>query len=121
MFLTSPGPPDKLRVVAFVYDTEQYGRVVVEEHYPDVPADQYSAYEKQVVESIDDPNVHGTAELVQLDGGETGLLTDTEAGGEATLVWLEDRGGPFEAIVRGPTLTKQQAIDIADAISAQKA
>ena len=98
----------------FVYDTDCYGRVVIEEHLPDMPAEGWKADADRLVAMNDDPMTHGTATLLAVRDGNDALTTTSEDGSVSDLRWLQD--GKFEVLVRGPTLSLEQCVAIADGL-----
>ncbi|MCA1702227.1 MAG: hypothetical protein LC808_02725 [Actinobacteria bacterium] len=47
------------RVLAVVFDSSSYGRVVVKEHLPDVPEDQYQASNEYIASLTGQPTFPG--------------------------------------------------------------
>jgi hypothetical protein len=116
IFATSPTEAATLpqdRAVAFVYDTSRYGRVNVVEHIPQVPLDRYDTQNQEVVELAASPDVGGSAEIVVIRRSKKALATTAEDESRSSIFWLE---GNIEIVVRGPSLTKEQCIQIAEAL-----
>ena len=114
IFATPPSVARVDRVIAFVYDTAAHGRVVVQEHLPDVPADEYDAFiNESLVTNNGRPGVSGTASLVTVRSGKRALITTASDGSTSDISWLE---GTFEIVVRGPALTADACIAIADGL-----
>jgi hypothetical protein len=102
------------RVLALVYETKEYGLVLVEEHLPDVPVEEYQAGLEQLVEQSEGPNTQGSASLVTIRDGVEALLTVSEDESRAEIWWLHDDS--FEMIVRGPELDPTTCIALANLI-----
>lgn len=100
-------------VVAFVYDTAKYGRVVVEEDVPSVLGEAYDTANEEVVATAAHPGVSGSAEMTIVRSGHKALVTTAEDRSRSTIVWLEDG---VEIIVRGPSLSSADCIAIAEAL-----
>ncbi|HCP62433.1 MAG TPA: hypothetical protein DIU14_08200 [Actinobacteria bacterium] len=113
IFATPPSVARVDRVIAFVYDTAAHGRVVVQEHLPDVPADEYDAFNESLVTNNGRPGVSGTASLVTVRSGKRALITTASDGSTSDISWLE---GTFEIVVRGPALTADACIAIAEGL-----
>jgi hypothetical protein len=111
---TCLGP--EARAVAFVYDRPEFGRVVIVEgpvDYSD-PGQQREGY-KNVVAQNDQPNVHGTAEMVTVTGDVIGLVTTSEDGSRSGLeIVLWGMEGDVQVYITGPALTREQALLIAN-------
>ncbi len=105
-------PPDA-RVVAFIYDTVDYGRVVVKEGFPDVPPADYEETLSLVVEHSQEPDVEGTAEKLEIRGGKPAVVTTVEDGSRSSMAWLE---GEIEITVRGPDIDREQVLAIGEAL-----
>ncbi|CAN5309551.1 hypothetical protein BH20ACT24_BH20ACT24_08510 [soil metagenome] len=102
------------RVLALVYETKEYGLVVVEEHVPDVPVEQYQEGLQRLVEQSKLPNAQGSASLVKIRVGIEALMTVSEDESSAQIWWLQD--GTFEMIIRGPNLDAPSCIAVANLI-----
>ena len=110
-------PPDeslssKSRGVAFLFDTSEYGRVVVVEGRDDVSVREFEAATKEMVAQNGDPNVHGRVDIVVIKGQIQARLS-TGAQGELTLRWRE---GNLVFILSGPELTRPDLVAIAEKI-----
>ena len=106
-------PPSDIRVATFVYDNPTYGRIDVEEGPSQFDASSWSDYLKASVEAMTQPYASGSAVTVPVRGDSIGLLTTTADGSYSVLDWLDTSTG-IETAIRGPSLTKDQAISIAD-------
>jgi hypothetical protein len=103
------------RVLAFLYNSRAYGRVVILEHIPDVPVAEYEESNQKLVQiSHTQSNVRGSAEIVPVRGGLPALVTTSEDGKHSTIWWLE--AGSFEIVVEGPDLNFNQVIEIANGL-----
>jgi hypothetical protein len=111
-------PPDSSsrgdRVVALLYEPDDYGLVVLKEHLPDVPIAEYEASNERIVEMARDSGAHGTARIVPVRGGLPALLTVSPDGSDCTIWWLEDEA--FEIIVQGPDLVPEQCVEVANLV-----
>ena len=96
-------------VVAFLYQTQNYGLVVIKEHFPDVPVESYDKENEELLKYNGLPVTHGSFSLVSVRGGEQALLTTSEDATEATLFWLENG---LEFIIEGPNLDADAVIDL---------
>lgn len=111
ILVSAPGVQPEMRVVAFLFDTPDYGRVVVTEHIPDVPPEQYDEANQSLVALNGEPNVHGSAEIVSIRGGKNALVTTSEDGSESTIFWLE---GGVEFVVKGPSIDRENILQVVD-------
>lgn len=111
-------PPDSSsrgdRVVALLYESDDYGLVVLKEHLPDVPIAEYDASNARVVEMTKDPSAQGIARIVPVRGGLPALLTISPDGSDCTIWWLEDEA--FEIVVRGPDLVPEKCVEVANLV-----
>jgi hypothetical protein len=120
IFVTSvTGPPQDNKVIAFVYDNPTCGRVVVQEHLPDLPVPQWREYNQQLL--TDTRDSQGTAVEVPMANGEVGLMTISPQGTSSEVWWLQTdaNGVQFEMSVRGPKLGPNATAEIAIALSSQ--
>jgi hypothetical protein len=113
VILTPPEYVPERRAVAFSYDTPLYGRVVVMQHFPDVPADSWEESNQEWVAMNGQPNVSGTSEFVTVRGGTKAFVTTSEDQSLATVFWLNDG---VEFIVMGPALDRAKALEVAETI-----
>jgi hypothetical protein len=100
-------------VVALVFDTTRYGRVVVTEHLPEVPAEEYDAAHQALLELNGGPDTHGTFEIIEIRGGANALVTSSQDGSESTIFWLEDG---IEFIVKGPDIGRANVLQVVEEI-----
>lgn len=111
--LVSPADTEpEFRMLALLYDTEDYGRVVVIEHLPPVPVTEYESAHEAWVAQANDPALEsiGSSEIVTIRGIRQALLTTSEDG-VSDIYWLE---GAIEIIIRGPTLDRVEVLEIAN-------
>jgi hypothetical protein len=113
IFVSSEEVPKDASVVAFVYDAEPIGRVIVIERIPESPPDEYQKFHEYLVSLNGDPLLHGRFDLVPVRSGALALVTTSEDGSRSVAFWLEDG---VEYIVEGPTLSFDQAIQVAELI-----
>jgi hypothetical protein len=122
------GPPSQIfasgddraaenRVVTFMFDNNIYGRVAVIESSAQLGKSEWDTFMESAVAANDDPGTSGTAKIVQIRHGSNGLATTTEDGSWSQLDWYED--GDLEINVLGPTLSADQAVEIADGLGSR--
>jgi hypothetical protein len=122
------GPPSQIfasgddraaenRVVTFMFDNNIYGRVAVIESSAQLGKSEWDTFMESAVAANDDPGTSGTAKIVQIRHGINGLATTTEDGSWSQLDWYED--GDLEINVLGPTLSADQAVEIADGLGSR--
>jgi hypothetical protein len=109
----TPAPPDSA-AVAFLFDSQDFGRVIVTESAPDIPdADQRTkAYEDRVANN-GQPDVWTTSEIVTIKDNITAVV-GTSQYYSATIEWVDDTDVQFDVI--GPQLTGDQAIQLGDLV-----
>ena len=100
-------------VVALLYQTADYGLVVVTENVPDVPLDQYEQSHRALLDYNDDPMTHGKFEIVTIRQDQEALVTTSEDEAHSTIFWLEEG---VEIVVNGPGLRRDDVIAIAESI-----
>lgn len=112
ILVSPPETEPEFRTLALLYDTEDYGRVVVIEHLPPVPVTEYDSAHEAWVAQANDPELVsiGSSEIVTIRGTRKALLT-TSQDGVSDIYWLE---GAIEIIIRGPTLDRGEVLEIAD-------
>jgi hypothetical protein len=115
LFITdSPADEKGNRAAAFIYDTDAYGRVTVTEGLPPVPADEYDADQaRRVLSPPTDVTVRGKAELVTIRGNVQAVVSLEDDGTLNNVHWLQNG---VEVFLRGPTLTRDQALEIANGL-----
>jgi hypothetical protein len=116
VFLTPIGAAEKAadrmnRVIAYVYDDSSFGRVVVIEEILRTSPREYQDAVDALVANDGSPSQSGRAEKVSIRGGNTALLTTNAEGTRSSIRWIE---GNRIIIVRGPQLTRQQCLTIAE-------
>ncbi len=109
IFTADKGVPKDGRFVEFVYDT-QFGRVVVLEHPPDLPPDQWIKANESMV--IEQPK--GTVQADTIRAGEQAFVFSQQDGSRAGVYWLE--GGVTEFWLGGPDLDIEQALSLANSL-----
>jgi hypothetical protein len=97
-----------------MYESDDYGLVVLKEHVPDVPIADYDDSNEQVVEMSTAPSAQGSARIVPVRGGLPALLTVSPDGTDCTIWWLEDEA--FEMVVQGPDLVPDQCVEVANLV-----
>jgi hypothetical protein len=112
IFVSDKAVPSGERVVEFDFDTNLYGRVVVEEAPPEVPPGEWKAYLDLLVGENDNPQMHGQASVVEVRGGKLALITTTEDGSRSDIRWLENDA--LEIYVRGYTLKEADVMALAE-------
>jgi hypothetical protein len=113
VFVSPPGTSPGARVVAFVYDTAEYGRVVVKEHISDVPPEKWRESLQLVVARNDDPGVSGRGDIVVIRGGQSALVTTSEDEVRSSIFFLVEE---VEISVRGPTVAFDDVVSIAEGL-----
>jgi hypothetical protein len=113
LLVTDASVPPASAVVALVYDVDGFGRVVIKEHFPDVPASEYAAINRGMLELNGQAHVHGTFEIVTIRESREALITTSEDGSTSSIFWLE---GPIELIIRGPELDRSEVLKLAESI-----
>ena len=106
------GSPGRYAIY-FVLDDPKYGSVWVGESAPDLDTDaERQAFYRQSVAENGQSGISGTAEIVTIRDGITALLGTSNAG-VSTISWVD---GGAESFVLGPTLTRSQALEVANSI-----
>lgn len=100
-------------VVAFLFETPEFGLVIVKEHLPDVPAVAYDSVNEDLLKYNELPTTHGTFSLVRVRNERQALLTTSEDEAEATIFWLE---GGVEYIIQGPSLDAEAVMSLSERI-----
>ncbi len=117
VYITRVGvvPPQDM-VVAFIYETPEYGLVDVQEHLPDVAVDEYQETNRQLAAQTADPDltVRGSIFTAEIRGGVEALMTTAPDGVPSDIRWLE--AGTFEILVRGADLTVDECIAIGNGL-----
>ncbi len=113
IMISDLGTPEDGRVLAFIYDTEKYGRIDVLQRLPDVPVADYDTANDSVVAANDAPGTQGTAEIIEVRAGSRALLLTAPDGVTVRIYWLED---DVEIVVMGPALSRDQALQIVAAL-----
>src|SRR5207247_1172837 len=80
---------DESRAIEFDYVTDAYGPVVVQEHLPQIPFDQWPKAVDMIVSTNGLPETHGTAQAVTIRDGTLALLTISEDKSNSTIEWYE--------------------------------
>jgi hypothetical protein len=112
------GPPTDIfvgrfnnQVVAFLYETEAYGLVVVREAPIDDSREVYEASQEAVLKYNGKPYTSGHSEIHTIRNGHQALLTVSEDGKLATIFWLQ---GTMEISVDGPAIGPAEAVNLAE-------
>lgn len=113
ILLSRPEWPMAQRVLALLFDTDSYGRVVLIRHRAEMSKADFITSSSNLESMNGDPNVHGTFDRLTIRGDKPALLTASEDGAEATLFWYENG---LEFIVRGPQIGPATALEIAEKI-----
>ncbi|MBI4259806.1 MAG: hypothetical protein HY658_04505 [Actinobacteria bacterium] len=101
------------RGVAFLMDHPSLGLVVVIEHFPDVPVEDYEAAAQRVADADDPGTEDGTGRVTTVRGGKPALVTVSPDGSRSTIFWLEDG---VEFVVRGPDLNESEALGVIESL-----
>jgi len=110
IYTTDSGTPRADAVIEFVFDTSTYGRVVVFERRPEVPATDYDA---TIEETAKNYAGNGVAEIHTIRGGIKGLLESFDGDSGFGIYWLENG---VEFWLGGPNLSSDDILAIADGI-----
>ncbi|MGZ4153203.1 MAG: hypothetical protein ACXVQ0_01845 [Actinomycetota bacterium] len=114
IFATSQDVPSDGRAIAFEFNTSSYGRVLVIERLPDVPAKDYDAANQALVQSNSASSSPSSfLEIDSIRGGEQALVASNPEGTAAGIYWLE---GSVEFYVTGDNLTKSDVLAIANGV-----
>jgi hypothetical protein len=100
-------------VLALMYHTSNYGLVVIKEHNPDVPIDQYDTVNLELLAQNGQPGTHGSFELVPVRAAAKALVTTSEDQRQSSIFFLE---GSIEIVIRGPELDRTDVIELANRI-----
>jgi hypothetical protein len=115
IFVSPPGTPDNAQLVAFVIQSPKYGLIdVVEGNAPQPTVAEYNKANEELVQLNDDPDTHGKIVATTIRGGREAFVSISEDGQLNTIFWMED---DIEIAVEGPTLSEDQAIELANAVS----
>ena len=110
MFITANTVPENGRAIAFEFQTQAYGRVLVVERLPDVPAETYDEANRELIASNTGSS---ELEIVSIRGGTEALVITSAEGRSAGIYWLEV---PIEFWVTGESLTRDQVLEIANSV-----
>lgn len=116
---TEPYDPPEFKQIEFVYDSPEFGRVVVLEHHPALPsAEEYTRYMEWMASLNGTPELKGTAEIVKLPNGLNALFEQGPDGKTASINWyVSSPQGDHEIMILAPDLTLPEAIEIASGFS----
>lgn len=103
----------RYRGVIFIYDTDQYGLIHVNMLIDGLSEQQSHAHALTAVERSKDPTVRGKAEIVTIRGGTEALIGYPPDESRVIISWGE---GEILVLVTGPTLTRDQALAIAEKV-----
>jgi hypothetical protein len=109
------GAPQKILInanpsVAFMYETSEYGLVVISEAKQQLSSAEFKEFMETVVRDVQ----LGTAEIVTVRGGIEALLIVPETQGQgASLRWQEHER---DLDIRGPNLTREDVLQVAERI-----
>lgn len=111
-----PSYGEEWRIIEFVYDHPQYGRVVIWEHAPPLPKEEYLANEEQTASLNGTPDFHGTATLVTLSSGQRALVERSADDTFSAIRWYMDGPGnrDFEIIIRARDVKPGNVTSIAE-------
>jgi hypothetical protein len=114
LLVNSAIPNQSARAIAFVYDTPEWGTVVViQERIALSAADYDTDLANRVAEFATDPSAQGTARLVSLRDGAQGVLS---LNADGTLLWVLWSEGEREVILRGEHLPPDAALALANGL-----
>ena len=101
------------RAVALVYDTAEYGRIVVREYLSETSQEKFDQDADTSVARNDDPTTFGRADIATIRGGKRALVGRSPDCERSTVVWLENG---ISMHVKGPSLSFNDAIEVANAL-----
>lgn len=108
------GPPARVLVdsgigVALVYDTQEFGGVVILQQPQPLPTAEYEEWMQTVVDNVK----LGSAEIVSTRGTEALVIVPETPGHGASISWLSEGR---EIIIRGPKLQRSDVLQLAEVI-----
>lgn len=113
LIVVSPGPESEraFKVLGFVYDSPEYGRVIVRIGLDHVSMAERAASNQAVLVMASEPSATGIAEIVLIRSNIEALMTFSELEPFSDIRWRE---GALLFYVAGPMLEKDQLIAIAE-------
>jgi hypothetical protein len=108
--------PLDFKKLELIYDSPEYGRLIVIEHHPSLPNEkEYAAYEQEMASISGTPLAHGSADIVELDNGIEALYETSGDDTSTSINWYVSAGtGDYEVIVLAPKITLEQARAVAN-------
>ncbi len=106
ILVSDPGTPKEGRVIAFLYDTDSFGLIVITEAPIEADPEVYDAFNASVPSNAPP----GTAEMKTIRGGSPALLFLGKNGAPAGVYWRQEL---VEFHVWGPSATSDQILGIA--------
>lgn len=114
VFVTdAPADQAAHRAIALVYDTTAFGVVDVVQALPELPPGKWEADKRNRVNAPAGTDRHGRAKIVSVRGGKDAVVSFEDDGSLILVMWLENG---VETVVRGPTLTEAQALQLVEAL-----
>ena len=101
------------RVLAFLFDTAEYGRVIVIQELSQLTLQQYDDENQKLAAGNDRPGRVGSAEVTPIRGGLQALVTTSSDGAHSDIRWRE---GPVQLLIEGPNLDRSACITIANGV-----
>jgi hypothetical protein len=106
--------PRQSRAIAFLFNTQRYGRVDVAEEPAGLPRAEYDSENRALLAENGSPQTHGSASIVTVRGNKQALITTGEGVTTSDIFWIERRG--VEISIIGPSLDASDCVKIANAL-----
>lgn len=113
IFVTPEEFAKSTREIAFIFDSVDFGRVVVIERPTPISADAWEEWIADLVAENGSPTLSGSFTAVTVRNGFPALLTTSGDGVRNTVRWLD---GDVQFIVDGPALEASDAQEVVDLI-----
>jgi len=101
------------RVLAFVFDTASYGRVVVIEEPLRITAAEWLKSIQANAASNGSSGTSGRADVVTIKGGVQAEITTSGDLAHSDIRWIE---GTMQILVRGPTLNHDECLELGNKV-----
>ena len=109
------GPADQAAnfAIGFAYETPEFGQVAVIQALPELTPAEWDADMRTRAEASRGPDTHGYGKLVWIRGGKQATFSFLDDGTLVAVIWLENG---VQTVVRGRTLTEEQALKIVEGL-----
>jgi len=101
------------RVLAYVFDSPTYGRVVVTEEPLRGSPEDFLAAMQDLVTGNGKSGRSGSGQIAVIRGAKQALITTSEDGTRSDIRWIEDN---IVFLVEGPMLSQRAVVDIANGV-----